>query len=84
MPPIDSADLDALAAIDSADLDALADLEQHPGYKLVRERIAAELERKRLDLELPAAGGFERGQVKALRTVLGIPAILRQELKAAL
>ena len=76
---------------DSGSLDALADLSVSPGYALVRERIEKEIERKREDLEtvpanLRGAGSIEglQGHIKALRTVLAMPGILKSEIKGQL
>lgn len=70
----------------SADLDAMLELESSRGYALLVERINAEMERNRLYLEADPGDGFLRaqGQVKALRTVLAIPGILKAEIKASL
>lgn len=65
----------------SADLDALSDLVGSPGYKLFRDRVESELERRRTELERQGDAGECRGRVAALRTVLGIPEILRSEMK---
>jgi len=72
---------------DSGDLDAILELEGSPGYRLVVERINAELDRQRAEIERPSDWGVTnmfRGQVKALRTVLAIPGILKGEIKASL
>lgn len=70
--------------IDSADLDAILEMERSPGWGLVRDRISYELERRRGELEHPERppDGL-RGEIKALRTVLQIPDILKGEIKNA-
>ena len=70
---------------DSAEYDAIRELRQSAGYELVEERIYVELNRQCIALEQPAGGEqteFIRGYIKALRTVLTIPEILENELKA--
>jgi len=69
---------------DSGDLDALVELIASRGWEIARQRVAEELERKRLDLERRTSGDFERGQVQALRMVLDIPGNLLEEIKAQL
>jgi hypothetical protein len=73
--------------LDSADLDALQELERSPAYALVVERIEIELERagqacerEVLDVHVRRA----QGAAAALRTVLRIPAILKDEIKNSL
>lgn len=66
----------------AADLDALSDLVASAGYRILRARVEAELERRRLELEQPASNADHcRGLVSALRTALAIPGILREEMK---
>ncbi len=66
----------------SADLDAMSDLVASPGYKLLRDRMEAELERRRLELEQRGAEAqYCRGQVAGLRTALATPQILSDEIK---
>lgn len=67
-----------------ADLDALSDLVIAPGYRLLMNRVAAELERRRGMLETTQDEAHTaecRGQIHALRTVLAIPVILRDEIQ---
>lgn len=72
--------------LDSADLDAIKEMIRSRGYGLVVERVKAEIERLRLDLE-NGHGADEwltnqlRGQIKAYRTLLTIPGILRGEIE---
>ena len=69
---------------DSAELDAIIDLEAHPGYLLVVDRIADEINRSRNALESPKdleETAQLRGYIKALRMVTGIPQILKEELR---
>ena len=67
---------------DSGDLDAILDFERSAGYHLVEERIQAELIRRQSELEQPGSEPeFIRGQIRALRTALEIPGILRKEIK---
>jgi hypothetical protein len=72
---------------DSGDLDAMQDLEISRGWELVRDRIAGELERKQVALE--GDGDFQevcelRGYIRALRMVLQIPEIRKDEIKQQL
>lgn len=72
---------------DSADLDALLELERHPGYALVVERLKEELERQRVECEQPSSTWsthVAQGQVRALRVALAVPEILKGEIKASL
>jgi hypothetical protein len=67
-----------------ADLDALSHLTISAGYRLLRNRVESELERRRAELErdLDIVNTAEcRGRIGALRTVLEIPVILRDEMK---
>lgn len=67
-----------------ADQDALSDVLIAPGYRLLKNRVEAELERRRAALEVrqdEARTGECRGQIWALRMVLDIPQILREEMK---
>jgi hypothetical protein len=69
---------------DSAELDAVKELLASPGWGLVAERIRTEIERRRNalegDLEVVATVKA-RGGLAALRMVLELPGILRQELE---
>ncbi|MBZ5578240.1 MAG: hypothetical protein LAP40_16885 [Acidobacteriia bacterium] len=70
--------------LDSADLDAVKDLERSPGYALVRERVTAEIERlgRELEGDLDAEKTAKlRGQLRAYRTLLTIPGILKSEIE---
>jgi hypothetical protein len=72
---------------DSADLDAILELQRSPGFALFAARVNATLEVERLECEKPSdtwMTHFAQGQVRALRTVLDIPGILRAEIKATL
>lgn len=70
---------------DSADLDALIELMRSRGYMLVEKRLMETLERKRLDLERDGKDvQLLRGEISALRVAIGIPAILKDEIKASL
>lgn len=73
--------------MDGDDLDALAALEIHAGWRLVRERIEQQLEARRRSLEelcAPDLTAYSRGQINALRVVLDLPNILREEAAIAL
>jgi hypothetical protein len=63
--------------------DAILELERSKGWGLVRERITDQLERERGELEDiwsdEAVTATRRGSIKALRTVLSIPGILKEE-----
>jgi hypothetical protein len=68
---------------DSAEIDSLKELQRSPGYSLLVGRINAEMERKRDQLEdlcTQQLTDYTRGYLKALRTVLGIPQILIDEI----
>jgi hypothetical protein len=68
----------------TADLDALSDTVASPGYRLFRARVESELERLRRELERPLEAMKTdqcRGSIHALRIVLEIPQILRDEMK---
>lgn len=72
---------------DSSDLDAVLELERSRGYALLVARTGEELERQREECERPSSTWttyYAQGQVKALRTVLSIPEILKAEIKASL
>lgn len=72
---------------DSAEIDALKELQRSPGYELVMERIEEEMERRRDQLEdlcTQQLTDYTRGYLKALRTVLGIPQILIDEISKEL
>jgi hypothetical protein len=65
-------------------LDAVKELERSPGWRLVAERITHELERSRTALEQPTGPEMTatlRGGIGALRMVLNIPGILKDEFK---
>lgn len=66
----------------SSDLDAIRALRRSLGWLLVSERYDEELERMRLSLEQPGKGDYERGQVKAIRTLRDVPEILEHEIKS--
>jgi len=69
------------------DLDALNELPMITGYQLLEARIRSELERRRMELErtMDALNTAEcRGKIQSLRTVLALPGILRDEIKAEL
>lgn len=90
MPLPDERTPDSLRAdqdYDSGDLDAIAELEASPGWALVKGRILEVLENERQGLERPAgkaATNNRRGRILATRTILDIPSILRQEIRAKL
>jgi hypothetical protein len=69
---------------DSSDLDAIKELRRSRGFELLAAKINAELERRRVEIEMPADWGvtnMARGKVSALRLVLTMPAILEHEIK---
>jgi hypothetical protein len=68
---------------DSSELDALCDTVRSRGYELMRERILTALENKRSELETDLGveqTAFDRGYIWALRMVLTVPTILRDEI----
>lgn len=70
-----------------SDLDAIEQLGEQPGYHLFVVRVERELERRRLELERTAdaiATAECRGKIAALRTVLALRVILRDEIRAAM
>jgi hypothetical protein len=71
-------------APDSHELDALLDLERSEGWALVRQRMEAELEDLRLQLETPGEHDYKRGRVREARVMLEIPAILKGEIAGQL
>lgn len=72
---------------DSAELDAIIELQKHPGWALVAARIAEEIERQRSALEcemVEQQAAVIRGRLNGYRTMLQIPAILREEIQRSL
>jgi hypothetical protein len=66
--------------VNSEKRDAILELERSKGWGLVQERIAEELERQRKALEDPDCEiRPAQGSIKALRMVLSIPGILKEE-----
>lgn len=69
--------------LDSADFDALQELERlSRGWELVRSCIQQEIARRGTELESdsdPTATAKIRGAIEALRLVLRMPEILKQE-----
>jgi hypothetical protein len=63
--------------------DAILELERSKGWGLVMQRIDEELERQRKALEAQNTDVWQteglRGSIKALRMVLSIPGILKEE-----
>lgn len=68
---------------EQADLDALAELQRSRGFALVIQRMQVFLDEERNELEKPAGDdrtNVVRGRIQAIRTVLDIPQILKDEL----
>lgn len=65
----------------------LIELEQSPGWKLVKNRVDAELSAKRLRLEAQhcdeRATQFIRGNIEMLRMLLDLPEIIKEQHKGA-
>jgi len=69
---------------DSAELDAIIELQKHPGWALVCQRVSEEIERLRDQLENQPNLVDTRGQIKGLRLALTIPGIRRDEIERSL
>lgn len=65
--------------MDSEDRDALLEMEGSRGYALLVGRINKEIERSRDQMELGSAPKRLRGYISALRMVLNLPNILKNE-----
>lgn len=67
--------------LDGIDAERFEDMVVSESFGLLRERIAAELERARTDCETQADVARAQGQVKAFRTVLDLPSMILKEMR---
>lgn len=68
------------------DLDDVQELQNHPGWVLVRRRVLdaiGELQELLENVSDEAATNLRRGQIAGLRTALAIPGILENEAKTS-
>lgn len=68
--------------LDSLDAERVEETIRTPGWQLIGERIAVELQRHRLALENPqteAETATLRGRIAGLKTALEVPGILMRE-----